>query len=392
MKLIKYLSIFLSVSLGANLWFTWSWYQQNRINNETNNKLDVRTKAPISHSWATSNAENELTISNSNQAQASDGQSVTNQKQNTNQASYLKRLKTLAKQQEFEILEYEVRAYLRLYPQDLEAMILEALAYYHNKPLNTALVHYHELLSKPLTPMQQNDIEELIAVNTTRVIQQFSGDGAWDLLAEFLEPLVQIAPLNRQYLMALASAYGMQSQFTLMEAVLANFPPDDLRASRLRENITARTNNSPQGEPEKELPERATETLVGNRHADVLLQQKQGHFVTEARVHNTSVTLLVDTGASTTALSNEKFNTIASNQIEFIGVFKVNTAGGTIEAPIYKVKRITLGQRTIVNTSVLILPKENLGRFDGLLGMNVLSQFDLVYDAASETMRMYKKS
>jgi clan AA aspartic protease (TIGR02281 family) len=392
MKLIKYLSIFLSVSLGANLWFTWSWYQQNRINNETNNKLDVRTKAPNSHVWATSNAENELTISNSNQAQASDGQSVTNQKQNTNQASYLKRLKTLAKQQEFEILEYEVRAYLRLYPQDLEAMILEALAYYHNKPLNTALVHYHELLSKPLTPMQQNDIEELIAVNTTRVIQQFSGDGAWDLLAEFLEPLVQIAPLNRQYLMALASAYGMQSQFTLMEAVLANFPPDDLRASRLRENITARTNNAPQGEPQMELPDRATETLVGNRHADVLLQQKQGHFVTEARVHNTSVTLLVDTGASTTALSNEKFNTIASNQIEFIGVFKVNTAGGTIEAPIYKVKRITIGQRTIVNTSVLILPKENLGRFDGLLGMNVLSQFDLVYDATSETMRMYKKS
>ena len=71
MKLIKYLSVFLSVSLGANLWFTWSWYQQNRINNETNNKLHVTTKAPISHSWATSNAENELTISNSNQVQAS---------------------------------------------------------------------------------------------------------------------------------------------------------------------------------------------------------------------------------------------------------------------------------------------------------------------------------
>ncbi|MFT7088973.1 MAG: clan AA aspartic protease (TIGR02281 family), partial [Glaciecola sp.] len=305
---------------------------------------------------------------------------------------YLKWLKSLANAQEFQKLEFEVRAYLRIYPQDTVAMLLEAQAYYHNKPLNIALVHYHELLTQSLSPKQQSDIEELIAVNTTRIIQQFSGDGAWNLLAQFLEPLVQIAPRNRQYLMALARAYGMQSQFTLMEDVLASFSSDDIRSIRLRSNVNARLNQTANNDSLASLPQGGIDSGLSNqRIADVLLQQERGQFVTHASVHNRSVRLLVDTGASTTAISDVAFSDIDSNEVEFLGLFNVNTAGGTIEAPIYKVKRITIGQRDILNTSVLILPAKNLGRYDGLLGMNVLGQFDLTYDATSETMRMYKK-
>lgn len=394
MQFIKILSIFLSISLGANLWFAWNWYQHNVAASDLNNHSSSNNELSTQHSWSTTKAEDEPTLVKSDTAQTSRRQLMTHSNDKSiqrNQAAQLKRLELLAQQQEFEMLEFEVRAYLRLYPQDINAMLLEAQSYYHNKPLNIALIHYHQLLSQALSPLQVKDIEKLIAVNTTRVIQQFSGDGAWDLLAEFLEPLVQIAPLNRQYLMALARAYGMQSQFTLMEAVLANFPSDDLRASRLRENISARLNTSTQDEPSIEISKSTADTLIGDRRADLLLKQEQGQFVTAARVHNTAVNFLIDTGASTTAISNVKFDSIDSGQTEFIGLFNVNTAGGTIEAPIYKVKHITVGQRTLVNTSVLILPSENLGRYDGLLGMNVLSQFDLVYDAGTRTMRMYKK-
>jgi clan AA aspartic protease (TIGR02281 family) len=308
------------------------------------------------------------------------------------QSTYLQWLKSMAEAQEFQQLEFEVSAYLRIYPQDTAAMLLEAQAYYHNKPLNVALVHYHALLTKPLTPKQHSDIEKLIAVNTTRVIQQISGDGAWNLLAQFLEPLVQVAPRNRQYLMALARAYGMQSQLTLMEDVLASFESTDIRAIRLRQNVNARLNQTSRTDEAVSLSDNIVDSALDNpRLADVLMQQERGQFVTRALIHNTPARLLVDTGASTTAISNETFNEIERRDVEFLGLFKVNTAGGLIEAPIYKVKQITIGHRIVTNTSVLILPSENLGQFDGLLGMNVLSQFDLSYDAASETMRMYKK-
>jgi len=393
MKLIKSLSILLSISIGANLWFSWNWYKQSQLVITQNQEASDERISAVRHSWTNTVNENTTsleTLANSNLPKKSLDLNVESGQEN--QAAHFKALVSLAKAQEYEKLEYETRNYLRLYPQDIEAMLLEAKSYYHNKPLNIALVHYHQLLSKPLSPQQQQDVEKLIAVNTTRVIQQFSGDGAWDLLAEFLEPLVQIAPLNRQYLMALARAYGMQSQLTLMEAVLANFPSNDVRSSRLRENIIARLNSSSTEESLGESPQNATDVLIGDRRADVLLKQEQGHFVTAAKLHNTSVNLLIDTGASTTAISDVKFNTINAEQLEFIGLFNVNTAGGSIEAPIYKVRNMTIGQRTLVNTSVLILPSENLGRYDGLLGMNVLSQFDLIYDAASRTMRMYKKS
>lgn len=394
MKLIKWLSILLSVSLGANFWFMYRWYQQENAAQNMPNRVENTTTAlnagtgPQSSKADSQNIETKNVQGNLNSSLSYGDDNAPN----ISQSAYLKWLESLAKAQEFQKLEFEVRAYLRLYPQDTFAMLLEAQAYYHNKPLNTALVHYHELLTQPLSPKQQSDIEKLIAVNTTRIIQQFSGDGAWNLLAQFLEPLVQIAPRNRQYLMALARAYGMQSQFTLMEDVLASFPSEDIRSIRLRENINARLNQTSDDEPLVSLPEGVIETALGNRRrADILLQQERGQFVTNARVHNTSARLLVDTGASTTALSDVTFDEIDSNEVAFLGLFNVNTAGGTIEAPIYKIKRITIGQRTILNTSVLILPAKNLGQYDGLLGMNVLSQFDLIYDATNETMRMYKK-
>jgi len=193
-------------------------------------------------------------------------------------------------------------------------------------------------------------------------------------------------------LMALARAYGMQSQLTLMEDVLASFESTDIRAIRLRQNVNARLNQTSRTDEAVSLSDNIVDSALDNRRpADVLMQQERGQFVTRALIHNTPARLLVDTGASTTAISNETFNEIERRDVEFLGLFKVNTAGGLIEAPIYKVKQITIGHRIVTNTSVLILPSENLGQFDGLLGMNVLSQFDLSYDAASETMRMYKK-
>jgi clan AA aspartic protease (TIGR02281 family) len=390
MQLIKWLSVLLSISLGANFWFIYNWATHKDALVTGINSLENSASDEPSHAWQQYSQDSIRSASQRNPKLTKS--LATADERMRSQSTYLQWLKSMAEAQEFQQLEFEVSAYLRIYPQDTAAMLLEAQAYYHNKPLNVALVHYHALLTKPLTPKQHSDIEKLIAVNTTRVIQQISGDGAWNLLAQFLEPLVQVAPRNRQYLMALARAYGMQSQLTLMEDVLASFESTDIRAIRLRQNVNARLNQTSRTDEAVSLSDNIVDSALDNpRLADVLMQQERGQFVTRALIHNTPARLLVDTGASTTAISNETFNEIERRDVEFLGLFKVNTAGGLIEAPIYKVKQITIGHRIVTNTSVLILPSENLGQFDGLLGMNVLSQFDLSYDAASETMRMYKK-
>lgn len=402
MKIIKWLSIFLSISLGANFWFLWYFYEQEKVPSGTENNA-LQNNAPVQFESKNKNAikdfdsESTANVNNNKKPHNNKGFSdsipaevdlvyIKNQR-----SSFLQYLKELEREQKYVLLDYEVSDYLRMYPQDIEALLLEAKAYYHTQPLNTALVHYIELLSLPLSADDRQEVEKIIAVNITRIIQQFSGESAWDLLAEFLEPLVQVDPINRQYLMPLARAYGMQQQFTLMEDVLAAFPPTDLRANKLRENVLARLNNENTVEPPNDIPLLEEVPFRSNRVADVLLKQTRGHFVTQAQVHNTLVNLLVDTGASTTAISDIKFSTIPKEQVEFLGLFNVNTAGGAIEAPIYKVQQFKLGRRVLRNTSVLVLPGQNLNQYDGLLGMNVLSQFDLAYDASSETMRLYKK-
>lgn len=403
MKPIKTLSILLSISLGANLWFVWTWHKSS-VNKQTKTEQAQRVnRLSGKNETQTVNSQQQIlqnqnkdqntpdTLTPSSVITSSTEYSGTNNYRR-DQKAYLTYLRSLVKDKAFDVLEYEVSDYLRLYPQDIEGQIIEAQVYYHNKPLNVALVHYQALLSQNLNTNQREQIEELIAINTTRVVQQFSGDGAWDLLATFLEPLVQIDPLNRQYLMALARAYGMQQQFTLMEDVLANFARDDVRANRLRQTVLARLDaNQRANQPNQSTASIFEDDLDSSRSADVLLKQRGGHYIAPAQINNASVRLLVDTGASTSAISKAKFDKISRSTVEFLGLFTVNTAGGRIQAPIYKVENFILGEQQLKNTSVLVLPSDNLGRYDGLLGMNILSQFDMSFDASDQTMRLFKK-
>ncbi len=391
MKTSKILAILLSVSLGANLYFAWLWSNTHEQNGDTNQaSIPSTNDTSITTNHTESDSLEEKVI----QEKQVEFRELTAQEIDQlalNEQAYLDYLQQLAKAKEFELLEYQASNFLRNYPTNTDAMMLEALAYYHTMPLNVALVHYKDLLSQPLSDEQSLQVKKILNVNTTRVIQQFTGDQAWDLLAVFLEPLVQVDPTNRQYLMALARAYGMQSQLSLMEAVLANFRSDDARASRLRDNILARLNNN--DSPASIPIEQSVSNINSDntRIADLTLNQSRGQFIAKAKISDVNVDLLLDTGASTTAISNRKFVDIDERNTEFLGLFTVNTAGGTIQAPIYKITNVVLGDQTITSSSVLILPEENLGRFDGLLGMNILSQFDLAYDAGAQTMKLYRK-
>lgn len=94
-------------------------------------------------------------------------------------------LRALKHAKDYERLAFYVQTYLRQYPQDTDALLLEAEAFYYTEPLNAALLNYYSLRDQNLEPEQLDSINKLIDVNTTRIIQQFSGDGTWDLLATF---------------------------------------------------------------------------------------------------------------------------------------------------------------------------------------------------------------
>lgn len=82
--------------------------------------------------------------------------------------------------------------------------------------------------------------------------------------------------------------------------------------------------------------------------------------------------LLVDTGATTSAISRSAATTLGSTPTE--QSVQVRTAGGIISAQIHRVRDVQVGQLRLPYLDVIVLEQGPPG-VDGLLGMDVLARF-----------------
>ena len=97
-----------------------------------------------------------------------------------------------------------------------------------------------------------------------------------------------------------------------------------------------------------------------------------GHFITTAQINNASIQVLVDTGASTVALSFEDAQTagLQPNTLKFN--IPINTANGTGYAAVVKLRKVEVGTIRVPDVDGMVLQK---GAFNGtLLGMSFLSR------------------
>ncbi len=88
-----------------------------------------------------------------------------------------------------------------------------------------------------------------------------------------------------------------------------------------------------------------------------------------------SFRLLIDTGASFTAVSNEVAKELDILITENAGILTLNTANGIIQAPLRKLDSLSLDGAVVQNVDVVIL--ETMDNFDGLIGQSYLHHFDI---------------
>jgi clan AA aspartic protease (TIGR02281 family) len=82
--------------------------------------------------------------------------------------------------------------------------------------------------------------------------------------------------------------------------------------------------------------------------------------------------LLVDTGASTSAISRAAASALSSVSTQ--QSVQVRTAAGTISAEVHRVTDVRVGELRLPYLDVLVLEQPPPGA-DGLLGMDVLARF-----------------
>jgi aspartyl protease family protein len=115
---------------------------------------------------------------------------------------------------------------------------------------------------------------------------------------------------------------------------------------------------------------------AGTASADTarLRMSENGHFKSDARINGTSVRVVVDTGASTVALSYEDARRVGLRPDDMAFEVPVSTANGVVAAALVKIDRIEVGGILVERVDGMVLPKGALA--GSLLGMSFLSRLD----------------
>ncbi len=152
-------------------------------------------------------------------------------------------------------------------------------------------------------------------------------------------------------------------------AVLVGMNPPNLNSSAANETATVETAKA-------EPAETKSETLAGNGFASAtLVRAEDGHFYASAMVNGAPVRFMVDTGATSVALTKADAQTIGLqfNDAEFTGTGE--GAGGSLKIKPITIDRIAVG--AVEATSVSgVIGDDSLRQ--SLLGQSFLSRVGTV--------------
>ena len=269
-----------------------------------------------------------------------------------------------------------IQTQLRRNSDDVRLLLLEADLLARRLGPADALATYYDLLKLPLSDQQRVTLIDKIEHLANFHIENLRRLKSWDILSDFLEPLWQFDPNQRSYIVPLAEAYAFQRLQAPMENVLASLYPDDPDVSRIRQLLY-------QSRQQLEEPSTPVEEVSAVAQGTPL-RQLGDHYIVRGILNNTQVELMIDTGASTTVLTESAFNRIANDtDSSFIGQYRINTAGGQVIAPVYKMNRLNIAGYEVTDLAVVVLGMEDFTQAEGLLGMNFLREFDFRIDQNS---------
>lgn len=113
-------------------------------------------------------------------------------------------------------------------------------------------------------------------------------------------------------------------------------------------------------------------SLNSSGQAEVILKQnRQGHYVTKGSINETSVTFLLDTGATQVSIPAHIADKL---QLDSYGSYPVQTANGRVTVYKTKIDQLSIGNIFLYNVAAHINPA--MKNDEILLGMSALKQLD----------------
>ena len=287
----------------------------------------------------------------------------------------------LIAERQFTQAEQLLQGFLVAAYRDVEARVLLAEAYQGQDDFRTAIDQLYEARGyayrAPMLQRISGRIRSLVS-DLTRALKRNDDQSA--LLALY-QQLIQLEPDHAPWFMGLAS-----TQLAL----------DDEEAARRSLLLVAQDPDV--GAQAQAMLSELSVALAGTQGTDrarvtevvgVPLQRSGNHFIVEASTADgRSTRLLIDTGASLTILTPE---VLARRGIRYrdtgrSGLF--NTANGPVEAPIYKLDALAVGDWQVRDIEIGVMDLGVGTAVDGLLGMNFLHHFQFFIDQNEAMLRL----
>jgi clan AA aspartic protease (TIGR02281 family) len=276
---------------------------------------------------------------------------------------WLQTTQALIQQRLFTHAEDSINAYLAFQSDDIDFMYQQVDLYWQQQLPLLAIKHAYEVQYHLFNRAEVHE-----AVNVARELVQQQVDvliknNHWLELRNLIEEvlLFDAESLKLQWVFARAQYRLGEFEYALNAVEpLLNQPNYEIKARTLLADIEAAI-RKPQSIP---------------------LSRQGEHFIVQALMNDTfNVSLMLDTGASISLLSESAFDELSQySDVIYIKDLNLNTAGGIVTANIYQVAEVSI-QGYVVNDFLFAVSHSYANDYnDGLLGMNFLKAFDFHID------------
>jgi clan AA aspartic protease (TIGR02281 family) len=266
--------------------------------------------------------------------------------------------------------------------RDVEARVLLAAAYRGQEDFRTAIDQLYEARGYAYRPAMLQRISARIRSSVAELAQSLKRNEDQNALLVLYQHLVQLEPDYAPWFMGLAATQlALDDKEAARRSLLLVSQDPDVGAQA--QALLSELSIAVAGMQEADPWDSATE-LVG-----IPLHRSGNHFIVDARpAHGRSIRLLIDTGASLTIFTSDVLEQrgIRYQDTGRTGVF--NTANGPVQAPIYKLDSLAVGDWQVNHIEVGVLDLGSSSGVDGLLGMNFLNHFQFFIDQNNALLRL----
>lgn len=246
-----------------------------------------------------------------------------------------------------------IRYYNQLMPRDGAGLLLESHYYRSGNRWQAAMEPLLAAAEFPETNEQLEQIRADQAQLAEQIYAEFAERDDWLGLSDYFEALLLRDPNNDRIRLQLANVQA--------------------KAGNLDAAIETLDSTGTQGVSQQDINELRDELLRVDIEP-IRFRDEGGALVARATLNATDIELLVDTGATKTAL--------ATNTLRRLGAYPLNesaqvqTASGRITAQLYRVPELVVENARFRDLTVLALDNPP-ARWDGLLGMDLLREMNV---------------